>query len=191
MAKASKLLDDEAGEDSDGEDVDAKDSSEDDEDDDEQQLQKEGEGWIVQGDGTDEDDSNDEVVDEEAEKRKKRKRKKRKGRLDLDEDDLDLLEENTVRSPSWKPMQQSVRVPAADTSPLRTIWRVLGPVAGVWHCQWQAHGTAYLAEFDGDLGVVSRLRAAQPEHRTCAGQKSEAAPPAGEEGGGGDGAEGA
>ncbi|KAF9998537.1 Transcription elongation factor spt6, partial [Modicella reniformis] len=78
--------------DEEGEDVgyDDDDDSEDEEDDDEEELKKVRDGFIV-----DDEDEEDEEDEEIVRRSKKKKRKKEIIEEDLDEEDLDLMEENT------------------------------------------------------------------------------------------------
>ncbi|KAF9363497.1 Transcription elongation factor spt6 [Mortierella sp. NVP85] len=81
---------DEEGEDVGYDDSDRdEDDSEDEDDDDEEELKKVRDGFIVDDD-EEEDEEDDEIV-----RRKKKKRKKEIIEEDLDEEDLDLMEENT------------------------------------------------------------------------------------------------
>ena len=99
---ADDLVDDEAGDESEGEGDDLRDSSEEEEEeDDEEKLRKEGAGWLADENEDEGSDGSDyDIAPEESEAEKKRKKKKRRRRGALfapDEDDLDLIEENTVR----------------------------------------------------------------------------------------------
>ena len=123
---ASRLVDEEAGEDSDEEEREAADSSDEEEpSDDEEQLKKAGAGWLVDEEESDDDEAAGAGAAQEdpAEKgsKKKKKRRRNKHDLQLDEEDLDLLEENTVRPVLsamsqllWALLQKRCRVSAGD-----------------------------------------------------------------------------
>jgi Acidic N-terminal SPT6 len=92
------------------------DSSEDDGLDDDDALAKEGAGFIA-----DEDDSEEE---EEEENKPRKRRKKHKRPLELDDEDLNLLEENTVRNGG---LLRKLLYPAVKYSTLSIFWLVSLP----------------------------------------------------------------
>lgn len=96
MSARNAFVDEEAENES-GSEEDAQDSSDDEDMDDDQQLHEVADGFIVDEDEDEADEDDDDDDDQRAVQKRKKKRRKRSQLLDLDEDDLALVEENTVR----------------------------------------------------------------------------------------------
>lgn len=127
---SSKFVDAEAGEDSEGEGLDEQDSSEEEDDeDDEQQLRKEAQGFIVDENALSSDDNG--VEEEEEERKPRKRRRKHRQQLSLDEEDLDVIEENTVRH-LWNFSRVAPERPLSVTR-CRTLARSLQP-SSVYLC---------------------------------------------------------